>query len=200
MERHCVRDVANALHFEQRWLDLVPSYFDDYTYVRDPRFNVGHWNLPERDGPTTFVRFSGFDPENPEALTGYTARLHLPDVKATAPLFRTYAGLLDRAGFAVAKDWPYAYDRLEDGELIPYAARQAYRNLTDDEARAFGDPWRPLSQNAFLQHFMVAERRGRGLLARTMRVWRKHRASGWVPAMRAVFLAAWRKITAGFAG
>jgi hypothetical protein len=195
MDRHCVHDVPNGLHFEQRWLDLVLSYFDDYAYVRDPRFNVGHWNLPERDGLATFVRFSGFDPEKPDALTRYTPRLHLSDVQATASLFRTYADLMNRAGFAVAKDWPYAYDRLEDGKLIPYAARQAYRQLSDGEADAFGDPWLPLPQNTFSQHFMIDDRRRRGLAARTVNVWRNHRDKGWVPAMRAVLLAAWRKIT-----
>ena len=171
------------------------SYFDDYALVRDPRFNVGHWNLPERDGPTTFVRFSGFDPEHPDALTRYTPRLHLSDVQATASLFRTYAGLLNRAGFAEANDWPYAYNGLEDGELIPYPARQAYRQLSDHEAEAFGDPWRPLSENAFLQQFMVDDRGHRGIAARTMKVWRNHRDKGLLRATAAVLNAAWRKMT-----
>lgn len=109
---HCLRDVPNGLHFEQRWLDLVPSYFDDYAYVRDPRFNVGHWNLPERDATPLYIRFSGFDPDAPDALTHYTPRLHLRDIPATAPLFTRYTRMLKEAGWDEARQWPYAFEAL----------------------------------------------------------------------------------------
>ena len=46
--RHCRHRVPQGMHYEQRWLDLVPAFFEDFHVVRDPGFNVGHWNLPER--------------------------------------------------------------------------------------------------------------------------------------------------------
>ena len=36
------------MHYDQRWLDLVPALFDDVHIVRDPGCNVAYWNLPER--------------------------------------------------------------------------------------------------------------------------------------------------------
>ena len=73
--------VDAGMHWEQRWLDLVPALFGDVALVRDPGANIGHWNLAERhvevrgaqvlvDGqPASLVRFSGHDPDTPEALT-----------------------------------------------------------------------------------------------------------------------------------
>lgn len=106
---HCLHDVPRGMHYEQRWIDLVPSYFPDARIIRDPSFNVGHWNLPERDGiaPRLF-RFSGFDPESPRSVTRYTKR-HDMSALRSAPLFERYARLLLEAGYAETKQWPYAY-------------------------------------------------------------------------------------------
>ena len=63
------------MHFEQRWINLVPGLFDGVRVLRDPAANVGHWSFPERrveldgdeqvkvDGsPSRLFRFSGYDP------------------------------------------------------------------------------------------------------------------------------------------
>jgi hypothetical protein len=50
---HCRHDVPEGMHYEQRWLDLVPAFFEDFHILRDPGFNVGHWNLPERECAST---------------------------------------------------------------------------------------------------------------------------------------------------
>jgi len=88
---HCLHDVPNGMHFEQRWLDLVPSYFEDHVIVRDESFNIGHWNLPERAHVAPrYVRFSGFDPAHPDAVTKYSTRLSMKDIGPLAELFRWY--------------------------------------------------------------------------------------------------------------
>ena len=45
---HCRHAVPEGMHYEQRWLDLVPAFFEGAHVLRDPAFNVAHWNLPER--------------------------------------------------------------------------------------------------------------------------------------------------------
>jgi hypothetical protein len=45
---HCRYAVPDGMHYEQRWVDLVPALFDDVHVLRDTAYNVGHWNLPER--------------------------------------------------------------------------------------------------------------------------------------------------------
>jgi hypothetical protein len=99
VQTHCRHDVPGGMHYEQRWIDLVPSYFPEACIIRDPACNVGHWNLPERDGiEASLIRFSGFNPSTPRVVTRYTTRHELPTLRC-APLFERYARLLIEAGF-----------------------------------------------------------------------------------------------------
>jgi hypothetical protein len=149
---HCHHAVPQGMHFEQRWLDLVPAYFEGVHVVRDPGFNVAHWNLPDRkvtvsgervtvDGrPGRFFRFSGFDPESPDEVTRYNDRLRMSDIGDAAELFRRYAALLKSAGYDETKSWAYAYDHFSDGSPIGERARRRYRRLGSGAER-FGDPF-----------------------------------------------------------
>lgn len=79
----CVKDVVRGRHFEQRWLDLLAATFDDVAVLRDPGLNIGHWNIADHeitgrpgglqaDGHGIAVlRFSGFDPHQPDVVTRY---------------------------------------------------------------------------------------------------------------------------------
>ena len=90
LREHCRHDVMGGLHFEQRWVDLVPGMFDGVRVTRDPGASIGHWSLPERrveidgedvrvDGrPCRLARFSGYDLDHPEAATRYHDRLASP--------------------------------------------------------------------------------------------------------------------------
>ncbi len=62
-----------GLFTDQKWADLIPSYFDKYKIIREPGYNVCTWNLSGRtvrirndrvfvnDKPLYFYHFSGFD-------------------------------------------------------------------------------------------------------------------------------------------
>ncbi|MBI5503434.1 MAG: hypothetical protein HY899_01425 [Deltaproteobacteria bacterium] len=133
---NCRHEVAAGLYYDQRWLDLVPVFFDDVSILRDPTCNVAHWNLPERavrlddetfmvDGrPCRFFHFSGFDPDYPDLVTRYSPRLGAADLGATALLLQRYAELLVRAGYHETKAWPYAYDNIAQS-----IAGRIWRNL-----------------------------------------------------------------------
>ncbi len=85
--RNCRYAVAEGIHYEQRWLDLAPAYFERIKILHDAGLNVGHWNLPDRrvtvaDGSVRaegrecrLFRFSGYDPDHPEYATRYSPRL-----------------------------------------------------------------------------------------------------------------------------
>ena len=188
MERlyeHCHHDVPHGMHFEQRWLDLVPAYFPDVHVVRDPGFNVAHWNLPERkvtvsgdrvtvDGhPGRFFRFSGFDPESPDAVTRYNDRLRMSDIGDAAQIFRRYVRLLESAGYDETKTWPYAYDHFHDGRPISGRARRLYRRLGSGAER-FGDPFAAAGSDSFQRW----SRRELGAFGRARKSWRSIR-EGW---------------------
>ena len=161
--RHCRLDVAEGMHFEQRWLDLAPSFFEGVHILRDPGMNVAHWNLPERqisigpDGdvlaegrPCRFFRFSGFDFEQPFYATRYNTRLTLDNMGPAAAVFRSYHERLVAAGCHETSTWPYAYGCFDNGVPIPFAARQLYRDL-GDEADRFGDPFETAARGSFLK-------------------------------------------------
>jgi hypothetical protein len=149
----CRHNIPQGIHYEQRWLDLVPAFFEDFHILRKPGINVGHWNLPERNVRTVnsqltvdgelcrFFRFSGFDPDQPEAVTRYSARLSMADIGDAADLFAHYRQLLEGSGYHETKSWPYAYDYFDNGVPIPDLARELYRDL-GEEVQRFGDPFR----------------------------------------------------------
>jgi hypothetical protein len=161
VRRHCLLDPANGLHYEQRWLDLVPTLFEGVRVLRDPTINVGHWNLHERDvsvdvdgtvrvggAPCRLFRFSGFDPDAGDALTRWIPGRTLADAGAAAPVFERFRAALLGAGWEEASRLPYAYDRFSNGVPIPALARELYRALGDDAA-AFGDPFDATSPDGF---------------------------------------------------
>ena len=122
MRAHCHYDPAAGLHFEQRWLDLASSYVARLAVARDVGLNVGHWNLPERvvtvegerilaDGQLCrLFRFSGYDADQPEAVTRYGTRLNMANLGPAAEVFRRYREELLKAGWAETREWPYAFD------------------------------------------------------------------------------------------
>lgn len=159
---HCLHAVASGMHYDQRWLDLVPVYFEDVHILRDPTYNVAYWGLPERNAhlpedlssvdiePCRFFHFSGFDPEQRPAVTRYSARLTMANVGPAVSLFDHYAKLLDTAGYLEAKTWPYAYNYFDNGVRIPRVARQLYQNLGNARAR-FGDARRAGPSDSYFE-------------------------------------------------
>lgn len=121
----CEHAVDRGAYFDQRWLDLAPSYFPDVGQLRDPGCNVGHWNLPDRhvtmdgdsflvDGhPLRLFHFSGFDPAHPHIVSRHLAHLAHLELGLLEALFDRYAALLDAAGYQQTRRWPFAYARLE---------------------------------------------------------------------------------------
>jgi hypothetical protein len=148
---HCLHDIDGGLHYEQRWLDLVPTLFGGVRVLRDPAVNVGHWNLREREvrtgpggvtvrgEPCRLFRFSGHRPEGPDRITRYNDRDAMTAIGDAAAVFARFDALLWSHGHAEVSAWPYAYGAFADGVAIPEIAREIYRELPDPAA--YGDPF-----------------------------------------------------------
>jgi hypothetical protein len=147
LETDCVTDPAAGLHVDQRWLDLAPGLVPDAHVLRDPGWNVGLWDLPNRPiagvpGAWTAAghrlrcfHFAGFDPERPDALSRHPSRADLAREPALARLCRDYAHELLVAGHGV-----------EPARRMPFGTslmRRLYR-----EGRACGALREPLSTPA----------------------------------------------------
>src|SRR6185437_8039817 len=74
LQHFCVDDIPRGLFTDQRRIDLVPAFFEEYAVLRDPGYNVCTWNLTHRkvEGslaggltangrPLVFYHFSGLD-------------------------------------------------------------------------------------------------------------------------------------------
>jgi len=141
LRRDCINAVDEGLFVDQRWIDLVPSYFAHYV-LRDPGSNVAYWNLPNRrvengngtyrvDGvPLRFFHFSGFDADTPQMLSkhqGDNPRVSLADQPALAALCADYAKQLKRHGHSRYAKIPYRYDHAANGMHLGRTIRRAYR-------------------------------------------------------------------------
>jgi hypothetical protein len=169
--RGCVLDPANGFHYEQRWLDFLPSLMPGYGQVRDPGVNVGHWNLPDREirvagdkvtaegAPCRVFRFSGYDPDAPAQVTRYNAHYRVDSTGDAAKVFALYQSMLGDAGQATAREQPYAYDHFDNGTPITEDHRRKYRRL-GKRAGGFGDPFQSAPAGSFYRWLQTSAQGG----------------------------------------
>jgi hypothetical protein len=149
----CRHAIGEGLHYEQRWLDFGPVFVDDCLILRDPAYNVGHWNLPERrvtiagdqvsvEGhPCRVFRFSGYSPDAPDVITKYSSRLSPHALGAAWSVFERYRAAVEQAGWAASAGATSAFDAFDNGVRVPGIARTMYAELGDTADR-FGNPFR----------------------------------------------------------
>ena len=148
---------------DQRWIDLVPSYFTA-AISKDPTWNLAYWNLDERpivqhgeddfrvhDRPIQFFHFSGYRPHRPWELCQYTAsapRVTVSGNPAIGELCRRYSLRLESAGLTTDIA-PHGFARFADGTPVNKQIRQTYRRAlmaAEDQGLplpppAFGDEY-----------------------------------------------------------
>ena len=126
---------------DQRWIDLVPSYFTA-AISKDPTWNLAYWNLDERpivqhgtndfrvhDRPLQFFHFSGYRPHRPWELCQYTAsapRVTVSGNPAIGELCRRYSLRLESAGLTTDIA-PHGFARFADGTPVTKQIRHIYR-------------------------------------------------------------------------
>jgi hypothetical protein len=170
--RHCRHAVAEGMHYEQRWLDLAPGYFDNIHVLRDRSLNVAHWNLPDRqvtvleseilvDGEKCrLFRFSGFEIDRPDRATRYSDRLRTENLGGAGVVFQRYRDALLGEGEAETSTWPYAYAHFDNGVPIPEIARHVYAALED--VSQFGDPFGSAGEGSYYRWLSAPVDGGRG--------------------------------------
>lgn len=156
----CTVDIPRGLFVDQKWMDLLPALHNAFI-LKNPGYNVAYWNLHERNldyvngkwysngEPLVFFHFSGFNPENFEAVSKHQNRWSLKDLPHLKPLFETYARQVLENGYAEAKNWPYSYSFFDNGVRIPDIARKIYLYSTAKERAVFGNPFDTKRANSF---------------------------------------------------
>jgi hypothetical protein len=151
--RECVQEPDAGLFVDQKWVDLVPSCFDEVYIMRNPAYNIAYWNLHERvleecdrvlyevrsGERVAFIHFSGFELQDLNNIYKYVARNPIGTsarkkrhTLATRPdlvgPFEMYKQLVIAANVERFAKIPYAYARYDNGETISQLERSLYLN------------------------------------------------------------------------
>ena len=145
----CRADICNGLFTDQKWIDLVPAFFDGIAVMRSGRLNLATWNLTTReltgnieqgfqvDGePLGFYHFTGFDSGAHRIMAAKNADGN-PSVQA---LIGWYEQEICDLGKDPLAQIPWAFNTFSNGEKINRGQRLVYRERVDLQA-AFPDPF-----------------------------------------------------------
>ncbi len=171
LNRDCIRDQAQGLDCDQKWVNLVPGFFDDVHINRDPGYNVAYWNLHCRTvtarhgaytvngSPCYFFHFSGFDPARTDSISAHQNRFTLDQIGDVRGLLDKYRTRLAAHGHDVCQKWPYTWGYFDNGVAIPALARRSYLQL-GKAAERFGDPFAATGPHSFF-HWLITPEEGR---------------------------------------
>jgi hypothetical protein len=149
----CVVDSESGFFVDQKFCDLIPSFFDNYYVEKDAGYNVANWNLHERTivkengswrcngGALFFFHFSNYRPEAPEILSKWSTRHSMKCDGDLVTLMETYRQELLANEYLPSRNWPYTYSAFDTGESIPRELRAIYRK-SPDKWQTYGDPFR----------------------------------------------------------
>jgi len=163
LARDCVIDPEGGKFVDQRWVDLVPGYFDHRILI-DPTINVAWWNLAVRDlqatthgytvegRPLRFFHFSGYDPTRPHLLSSHAGpapRVLLSDRPGLRKICDEYGELLRAAGHGALAAQPYGLASTAAGLPIDARMRRMYREaLQGAEHGDESEPPNPFASDA----------------------------------------------------
>ncbi|WJM84522.1 hypothetical protein QUF31_15455 [Dickeya chrysanthemi] len=151
----CRADIPNGLFTDQRWIDLVPAFFNDVAIMRSSRHNVATWNLTTRDftinsdgkyfvdgEPLGFYHFTGFDSGAHRIMASKNAGQN-SDVHKLIDWYESETKNLAQDPLAKVV---WAYGQHSDGSAISKAQRIVYRERVDLQ-NAFPYPFEENSYN-----------------------------------------------------
>ena len=149
----CFYEPAAGLGVDQKFMDLLPVYFDEVKILKSPSCNLAFWNLHEREiikvsdkyfvngEKLIFAHFSSFSGSdivaNKQTRYDYGARVDFLD------LLKDYQSRLDiRYNMTPPYEVKYAYDFVGDYKITDLARRRFYhltRNHTMKNYNPFND-------------------------------------------------------------
>jgi hypothetical protein len=166
LERECLIYPLLGLFVDQKWTDIGSTMFQAHS-LRHYGYNVGHWNLQERafadrggklvmertGEPLRLFHFSGFDPNDPDAISErQTISLRGTDLTFTelSRLSRDYAAVLLATRAEIGEIPSYGFSRDTRGRKLSKRLRRTYRKeLIDHGSAAVPSPFVPEQQEAF---------------------------------------------------
>lgn len=161
---YCYADYERGLFTDQKWGDLIPSFFEDYYIIRDPGYDVASWNLDRRavsfnnagqltingEYPLRFYHFTGYDSGAGKGVIDYlTAGGTNLVVKE---LWAWYNHQLTLNGHADLGKQASSYEFFENGKKITKDMRVLYRTRPDLPLK-FANPFETNSRDNFCRWY-----------------------------------------------
>jgi hypothetical protein len=128
---------------DQKWVNLVPCFFESYSILKHKGCNVAYWNLHERQVhkdqdrwvvngsmPRVFSHFSGISADGSE-ITKHSAQFNLANRPELAEMFRDYRSRLISNGIKERNLPAYGFGQFSDGTLINQLQRAAFHANLD---------------------------------------------------------------------
>jgi hypothetical protein len=144
LKYYCFIDHDLGVFTDQKWMNLIPCYFDDMQVLRQSTLNVARWNTFQRqltrdaggqiqvDGkPVDFIHFSGFYKIGGYVKGLYDARTapYCQNVQLLDELSRWYARELEADTKRDVCRAPWAFALYTNGEAITDEQRASFRLL-----------------------------------------------------------------------
>ncbi|MDP3143639.1 MAG: glycosyltransferase, partial [Candidatus Omnitrophota bacterium] len=161
LNRYCRVDLQAGLFVDQKWIDLIPGFFEDVFVIRDPSYNIAYWNFHYRkvnikgseimvdDAPAHFLHFSGFNADDPRSVSRHQDRFKLKDLSHMKAVFNLYKEKLVLSGYDTIKNWPCAFEYFDNQAKIPDMARRIYWEISCDNSAKFKDPFRAAGKESY---------------------------------------------------
>jgi glycosyltransferase involved in cell wall biosynthesis len=187
LRRFCFIDVHNGLFVDQSWMGLAPALLPSVEIVRDPAYNIAHWNLPHRrlrqvgnrwevEGrPVGFFHFSGLHLDKIESVSRSQQQASLSTHPEIRPLFEEYRRRVLAAGDERFRRMPYGFDHFSDGQIrIPTVVRRALHRV-DPNGMRWTDPFDLTCEDSFCSWLAEPLEFDRGFLSRAVLFLWEHR-------------------------
>jgi len=100
--KYCYVDFEKGMFVDQIWLNFAPIYFESVLVLKNPGYNVAHWNLHERRisheskwlvneaYKLVFFHFSGFSFDDIDKISIHQDRYNLGNRNDLSSLFKKY--------------------------------------------------------------------------------------------------------------
>lgn len=111
LKHFCYEDFTSGLFGDQKWMDLLPCYTDDFMVLRHDGYNVAYWNIDQRpvtlqsgqwkagEAPLRFLHLSCPQLEPEPLFSKNTDRYDAASLYDLPVLVREYAERVINAGF-----------------------------------------------------------------------------------------------------
>ena len=134
----------SGLFVDQKWINLVPCFFDSVAVLKHPGCNVAYWNLHERyleksgdswivngGAPLVFYHFSGVRVDGGVTISKGYDQFNLDSRSDLREIFAYYRARLAHHGIYDVARFVYAFGRFSNGMIVNKLQRAIYSGYVD---------------------------------------------------------------------